>query len=84
MRNPFIAGSWVRGDNFFGRSGILHEILEGERHSLWVVGARRLGKPQLQALQVSPRGGELHCEDRGDRVKIAGRAVQYLQGTIEV
>jgi hypothetical protein len=47
MRNPFIAGSWVRGDNFFGRSQILREILEGERHCVWVVGARRLGKTSL-------------------------------------
>jgi hypothetical protein len=47
MRNPFIAGSWVRGDNFFGRSAILGEILDGERDSLWVVGARRLGKTSL-------------------------------------
>jgi hypothetical protein len=47
MRNPFIAGSWVRGDNFFGRSTILREILEGERHAIWVVGARRLGKTSL-------------------------------------
>jgi hypothetical protein len=46
-RNPFIAGSWVRGDNFFGRAPILREILDGERHSLWVVGARRLGKTSL-------------------------------------
>ncbi|MET0555985.1 MAG: hypothetical protein ABW221_23295, partial [Vicinamibacteria bacterium] len=43
-RNPFIAGSWVRGDNFFGRTELLREILEGERDSQWVVGARRLGK----------------------------------------
>ena len=47
MRNPFIAGSWVRGENFFGRSGILREILEGERHAVWVLGARRLGKTSL-------------------------------------
>jgi AAA domain len=47
MRNPFIAGSWVRADNFFGRAEILREILEGERDSLWVVGARRLGKTSL-------------------------------------
>jgi hypothetical protein len=47
MRNPFIAGSWVRADNFFGRSSILREILESERDSLWVVGARRLGKTSL-------------------------------------
>jgi hypothetical protein len=47
MRNPFIAGSWVRGENFFGRTRILQEVLEGGRHSLWVVGARRLGKTSL-------------------------------------
>ena len=47
MRNPFIAGSWVRGDNFFGRTDLLREMLEGERDSLWVVGARRLGKTSL-------------------------------------
>jgi hypothetical protein len=47
LRNPFIAGSWVRGDNFFGRGAILRSILEGERDSLWVVGARRLGKTSL-------------------------------------
>jgi hypothetical protein len=47
MRNPFIAGSWVRGDNFFGRADILRDILDGARDSLWVVGARRLGKTSL-------------------------------------
>jgi len=46
-RNPFIAGSWVRAENFFGRHAILAEILEGRRHALWVVGARRLGKTSL-------------------------------------
>jgi len=46
-RNPFIAGSWVRASDFFGRGRILAEILEGERNSLWVVGARRLGKTSL-------------------------------------
>jgi type I restriction enzyme M protein len=47
MRNPFIAGSWVRGENFFGREDLLREILEGQRHSVWVAGARRLGKTSL-------------------------------------
>jgi predicted transcriptional regulator len=47
MRNPFIAGSWVRGDNFFGRASILRDVLESERDSLWVIGARRLGKTSL-------------------------------------
>src|SRR5262245_641104 len=47
MRNPFIAGSWVRGENFFGRGGIIREVLEGDRDSLWVGGARRTGKTSL-------------------------------------
>ena len=47
MRNPFIAGSWVRADNFFGRAEILQEVLEGDRDALWAVGARRLGKTSL-------------------------------------
>jgi len=46
-RNPFIAGSWVRGDNFFGRKAQLEEILEGDRDALWVVGGRRIGKTSL-------------------------------------
>ena len=44
----------------------------------------RLGKTKLHALQVSARGGELHCELRGERVFMAGRAVRYLEGTIEI
>jgi hypothetical protein len=47
VRNPFIAGSWVRGDNFFGRAAILRDTLEGGRHALWIVGPRRLGKTSL-------------------------------------
>jgi len=46
-RNPFIAGSWVRGDDFFGRGDTIREALEGEHHALWVLGGRRLGKTSL-------------------------------------
>jgi len=47
VRNPVIAGSWVRGDNFFGRADLLRDILEGESDSIWVAGARRLGKTSV-------------------------------------
>lgn len=43
-----------------------------------------LGKTRLRARQISPRGGDLLCENCGNRVKIAGRAVLYLSGTIYV
>ena len=46
--------------------------------------AERLGKSRLVARQISARGGELHCELRGDRVAIAGNAVLYLRGTITI
>ena len=46
--------------------------------------AARLGKRVLRARQLSPRGGELRGEVAGDRVKIAGQARLYLQGTIEI
>jgi hypothetical protein len=38
----------------------------------------------LLAHQVSARGGVLQCEDRGERVGIAGQAVLYLEGYINV
>jgi len=46
--------------------------------------AQRLHKTKMLAKQLSKRGGTLFCEDLGDRVKIAGKAVLYLQGKIRV
>ena len=46
--------------------------------------AERLGKNQLIAYQASQRGGVLDCQVIGDRVLIAGQAVQYLKGTISL
>ena len=70
---------------FAPRAGISEDPVTGSAHSTLVpYWAQRLRKSTLHALQVSKRGGELYCEDRGDRVRIAGRAVMYLQGTIMV
>lgn len=44
----------------------------------------KLGKSQLHAKQVSKRGGEIFCETLGDRVRISGSAVKYLQGEITI
>lgn len=43
-----------------------------------------LGISQFYSKQVSQRGGELWCEDLGDRVKIAGKAEVYLVGEIRI
>jgi PhzF family phenazine biosynthesis protein len=71
---------------FFGPAvGIPEDPVTGSAHCVlapfW---AKRLGKSRLSARQISARGGELACEDRGERVGIAGRAVLYLEGTIHV
>jgi PhzF family phenazine biosynthesis protein len=46
--------------------------------------AGRLGKDRFRAQQLSVRGGYMRCTIAGDRVKIAGRARLYLQGTLEL
>jgi PhzF family phenazine biosynthesis protein len=70
---------------FAPRVGIPEDPVTGSAHCTLVpYWARRLGRTSLFARQVSARGGELWCEDRGARVRIAGRASLYLEGTIEV
>lgn len=63
--------------------GIPEDPVTGSTHcSLTPYWARRLGKNRLSAHQVSERGGELWCELAGDRVKIGGKAVLTLQGSL--
>jgi PhzF family phenazine biosynthesis protein len=70
---------------FAPRQGLPEDPVTGSAHCTLVpFWSRRLGRRKLHALQVSSRGGELFCEDRGERVAISGRAVRYMQGTIEV
>jgi PhzF family phenazine biosynthesis protein len=65
--------------------GVPEDPVTGSAHcELIPYWARRLGKTKLRARQVSKRGGELECEDRGARVRIAGKAILYLEGTIYV
>jgi predicted PhzF superfamily epimerase YddE/YHI9 len=71
---------------FFGpKVGIPEDPVTGSAHSSLVpYWSRRLGKSELHASQLSSRGGELFCEQRGDRVNIGGRAVTYLMGNINI
>jgi len=43
-----------------------------------------MGSKKFSAKQLSARVGEPRCEVVGDRVFIAGKAVKYLEGKIEV
>jgi PhzF family phenazine biosynthesis protein len=70
---------------FAPAKGVPEDPVTGSAHcTLIPYWAERLGKTELHALQVSPRGGELWCEHLGDRVRMSGNAVLYLSGTIEV
>ena len=70
---------------FAPAKGIPEDPVTGSAHcTLIPYWAQRLGKERLKARQVSARGGSLSCELVGDRVKIAGKAVLYMDGAIYI
>jgi predicted PhzF superfamily epimerase YddE/YHI9 len=70
---------------FAPKAGIPEDPVTGSAHSTLIpYWSARLGKTRLFARQISPRGGELHCENRGARVGIGGRAVTYSTGFIRL
>lgn len=71
---------------FFAPSmGIAEDPVTGSAHcTLTPFYSLRLSKPKLRARQVSARGGELVCEACDERVRISGRAVLYLTGTVHL
>jgi len=71
---------------FFGPGyGIDEDPVTGSSHT-WLIPywSHRLGKKRLHARQVSERGGDLACDDLGDRVAIGGRVASYLEGIIRI
>ena len=70
---------------FAPQSGIAEDPVTGSAHTtLTPYWADKLGKTEMEALQVSARGGVLKTKLIGDRVEIAGQVKLYLQGTIEI
>ena len=66
-------------------AGVPEDPVTGSAHcTLIPYWSERLGKKRLHAFQLSPRGGELFCVDRGDRVSIGGNAVMVLSGRIRI
>jgi len=51
MRNPYIAGRWVRGVNHYGRQRLLNYLLDEPNGTncaaTWLVGTRRMGKTSM-------------------------------------
>jgi PhzF family phenazine biosynthesis protein len=70
---------------FAPRVGVPEDPVTGSAHcALIPYWAKRLGKSELHARQLSRRGGELFCESRGPRVGIGGTAVTYIEGKMNI
>jgi PhzF family phenazine biosynthesis protein len=70
---------------FAPRAGIPEDPVTGSTHCVLIpYWSKRLGKKDLHARQLSRRGGELFCEDRGARVGIGGTVVVYMEGAIKL
>ena len=69
---------------FAPAKGILEDPVTGGAHCMlapyW---AKRLGKNEFRAFQASPRGGEMTCRLRDDRVELEGTCVFYLEGEVQ-
>lgn len=68
---------------FVPTAGVNEDPATGSTHTIltpfW---SERLGKSRLIGRQISKRGGTMHCELSGNRVKIAGDVVETMRGTL--
>ncbi len=65
--------------------GIPEDPVTGSSHSTLIpFWSEKLNKNTLHAKQLSKRGGELWCENLGDRVTMSGNCVFYMEGEINV
>lgn len=70
---------------FAPKLGVPEDPVTGSSHATLIpFWSERLGREMMIAEQLSPRGGTLYCKHLGDRVQIAGKAVPYLQGKINM
>lgn len=84
---PAAPGSgWDFVSRFFApKHNINEDPVTGSAHCTLVpYWAKRLGKKKLAARQISRRVGALWCEDRGDRVEIAGQCARFMDGVIRL
>lgn len=70
---------------FAPRYGINEDPVTGSAHcELAPYWAGVLGKTTMRAEQVSPRGGMVGCELRGERITLSGRAAHYMTAEIDI
>jgi PhzF family phenazine biosynthesis protein len=70
---------------FAPKVGVNEDPVTGSAHTMLIpYWSEKLGKKEMTARQVSKRSGNLKCINYGERVKIGGKAVTYLEGKIWV
>ena len=70
---------------FTPQATILEDPVTGSAHCTLVpYWAKRLKKTTLHARQCSARGGEIWCEDQGERVQVSGLARTFSAGTFSI
>lgn len=77
-------GAPVFVSRFFApKLGVPEDPVTGSAHcTLAPYWTERSGRPRTVGRQISGRGGVVFCEVRGDRVRLSGHAVLYLEGRI--
>lgn len=69
---------------FAPKYGIPEDPVTGSAHcELAPYWAELFERHSLRARQVSRRGGDVHCELKGDRVILSGGAVTFMEATID-
>ncbi len=70
---------------FAPKEGLPEDPVCGSAHlALVPFWSDRLGRKQHRALQLSPRGGELHCSLEAGDVRLAGKCALYMEGSIHI
>lgn len=70
---------------FAPKVGLPEDPVCGTAHRIIVPWwGKKLGKSTIHSRQLSPRGGDLWCEDKGDQIAIAGETCLVLDGIVRI
>jgi predicted PhzF superfamily epimerase YddE/YHI9 len=70
---------------FAPTAGVDEDPVTGSAHSQLIpFWSYKLGKEKMRAKQLSKRGGDIYCEQKGDRVIMGGKCVFYMKGEIKL
>lgn len=89
LRGVIVTAPGIHADfvsRFFApKFGVPEDPVTGSAHcALAPYWAKRLGRDELTARQVSKRGGDLTCKLSGDRVELTGSAITFMEGVLRI